>query len=331
VGRRAAFAKVRLARRIKPRYQRAPVLEEDPDNDPATLKFIAPPPAKGGLFALERPALPAGIVIMPSLKNRAALITGAGQGIGAAIARAFHREGAHVLITDIDLKRAQMLATELGERAEALRLDVGEEEDWRAAEAYVDALHGGLDILVNNAGVTGFLETEGPHDPEHFHLASWRAVHRVNLDGLALGCRTAIALMKHRRAGSIINLSSRSGVVGIPGAAAYASSKAAVRNHTRTVALYCAQQGYSIRCNALLPAAILTPMWDAMLGDATQREAILKEIAAGVPMGRFGTPEEVAEAAVFLAGDASSYMTGTGLDLDGGILAGAEAAPGQRE
>jgi len=156
-------------------------------------------------------------------------------------------------------------------------------------------------------------------------------VHRVNLDGLALGCRTAIALMKGRRAGSIINLSSRSGVVGIPGAAAYASSKAAVRNHTRTVALYCAQQGYAIRCNALLPAAILTPMWDAMLGDGPEREAILKDIAAGVPMGRFGTPQEVAEAAVFLAGDASSYMTGTGLDLDGGILAGAEAAPGRRE
>jgi len=268
---------------------------------------------------------------MTSLNHRIALVTGAGRGIGEAIARAFHREGAHVLITDINADSANALAAELGERAESLPLDVGEEDDWRAAQAQVRARHGGLDILVNNAGITGFLETEGPHDPEHFHLASWRAVHRVNLDGLALGCRTAIALMKGRRAGSIINLSSRSGVVGIPGAAAYASSKAAVRNHTRTVALYCAQQGYAIRCNALLPAAILTPMWDAMLGDGPEREAILKDIAAGVPMGRFGTPQEVAEAAVFLAGDASSYMTGTGLDLDGGILAGAEAAPGRRE
>lgn len=268
---------------------------------------------------------------MTSLNHRIALVTGAGRGIGEAIARAFHREGAHVLITDIDADSANALAAELGERTESLRLDVGEEADWRTAQAHVRARHGGLDILVNNAGITGFLETDGPHDPEHFNLASWRAVHRVNLDGLALGCRTAITLMKGRRAGSIINLSSRSGVVGIPGAAAYASSKAAVRNHTRTVALYCAQQGYPIRCNALLPAAILTPMWDAMLGDGPEREAILKDIAGGVPMGRFGTSQEVAEAAVFLAGDASSYMTGTGLDLDGGILAGAEAAPGRRE
>lgn len=268
---------------------------------------------------------------MTSLNHRIALVTGAGRGIGEAIARAFHREGAHVLITDINTGSANALAAELGERAESLRLDVGEEANWRAAKAHVRTRHGGLDILVNNAGITGFLETEGPHDPEHFQLASWRAVHRVNLDGLALGCRTAIALMKGRRAGSIINLSSRSGLVGIPGAAAYASSKAAVRNHTRTVALHCAQQGYPIRCNALLPAAILTPMWDAMLGDGPEREAILNDIAAGVPMGRFGTPQEVAEAAVFLAGDASSYMTGTGLDLDGGILAGAEAVPGRRE
>ncbi|WBQ09097.1 SDR family oxidoreductase [Hyphomonadaceae bacterium ML37] len=267
---------------------------------------------------------------MTSLNHRIALVTGAGRGIGEAIARAFHREGAHVLITDIDADSANALAAELGARAESLPLDVGAEDDWRAAQAHVRTRHGGLDVLVNNAGITGFLETEGPHDPEHFQLASWRAVHRVNLDGLALGCRAAIALMKGRRAGSIINLSSRSGVVGIPGAAAYASSKAAVRNHTRTVALYCAQQGYPIRCNALLPAAILTPMWDAMLGDGPQRDTILNDIASGVPMGRFGTPQEVAEAAVFLAGDASSYMTGAGLDLDGGILAGAEAAPGRR-
>ncbi len=268
---------------------------------------------------------------MPSLDNRIALVTGAGRGIGEAIARALHREGAHVLVTDIDANSAAKLAAALGERAESLALDVSEEEHWLKAQAHVAARHGGLDILVNNAGITGFLETEGPHDPEHFRLESWRAVHRVNLDGLAMGCRAAIALMKHRKSGSIINLSSRSGVVGIPGAAAYASSKAAVRNHTRTVALYCAQLGYPIRCNALLPAAILTPMWDAMLGDGPQRDAIQAEIASGVPMGRFGTPQEVAEAAVFLASDASSYMTGTGLDLDGGILAGADAAPGRRE
>lgn len=98
-------------------------------------------------------------------------------------------------------------------------------------------------VVVNNAGVTGFERSAGPHDPEHASLDDWREVHRVNLDGTFLGCRYAIAAMRDRGAGSIINISSRSGLVGIPGAAAYASSKAAVRNHSKTVALYCAQQG----------------------------------------------------------------------------------------
>lgn len=266
---------------------------------------------------------------MGHLQDKTALVTGAGRGIGAAIARAFVREGAFVHITDIDLEAAQNLAAELGDTACAFRLDVAREADWAEAE---DRLWeaGGLDILVNNAGITGFLETPGPHDPEHLDLASWRAVMAVNADGVALGCRTGIRMMK-AKGGAIVNLASRSGVVGIPGAAAYAASKAAVMNHTRTVALYCAQAGYAIRCNALLPAAILTPMWDAMLGDGAQREALIADIAAGVPLGRFGTPEEVAEAALFLASERAGYITGTGLHLDGGILAGADASPKQAE
>lgn len=266
---------------------------------------------------------------MKSLQNKTALVTGAARGIGAAIAEAFIEEGAHVLITDIDETGLQALANRLGPAAHPLRLDVTCEADWEAAAGWVREHWGGLDILVNNAGITGFLETPGPHDPEHFNLADWRTVHAVNTEGTALGCRTAIGLMKARGTGSIINLSSRSGVVGIPGAAAYAASKAAVHNHTRTVALYCAAQGWSIRCNALLPAAILTPMWDAMLGQGEQREAIMKAVADEAPLKRFGTPAEVADAAVFLASDKSSYMTGSDIHLDGGILAGAAAAPSQ--
>lgn len=268
---------------------------------------------------------------MTDLNGKTALVTGAGRGIGAAIAERFHKAGAHVLLTDIDKGAVTARAKALGDGAHAIQLDVSLEADWTQAEAEVQLLWGGLDILVNNAGITGFLETPGPHDPEHLDLASWRAVHAVNTDGVALGCRAAIRLMKAKGAGSIINLSSRSGVVGIPGASAYAASKAAVRNHTKTVALYCAEQGWAIRCNAILPAAILTPMWDAMLGEGAQRETIMKSVTDGVPLKRFGTAEEVADAAVFLASDASAYMTGSDLHLDGGILAGAQARPAQAE
>jgi len=263
------------------------------------------------------------------LQDKTALVTGAARGIGEAICAAFIREGARVLATDIDEQALLETAGRLG--AEAIALDVREEADWRRAQAWVEDRWGGLDSLVNNAGITGFLETSGPHDPEHLDLASWRAVMATNADGTALGCKTAIALMKARGGGSILNLSSRSGVVGIPGAAAYAASKAAVRNHTKSVALYCAQAGYGIRCNSIHPAAILTPMWDAMLGDGEERAAIIADIEAGVPLKRFGRADEVAEMAVYLASDAAAYVTGSEFHIDGGILAGAEASPAKAE
>ena len=153
-------------------------------------------------------------------------------------------------------------------------------------------------------------------------------MHAVNLDGVLLGCQTAIKAMKDAGAGSIINISSRSGLVGIPGAAAYASSKAAIINHTRSVALYCAQQGWRIRCNAIAPAAILTPIWEPMLGDGPDREEKMAALVADTPLKRFGQPDEVAALAVMLASDDAAYMTGETLTLDGGLLAGSAASPG---
>jgi len=116
-------------------------------------------------------------------------------------------------------------------------------------------------------------------------------------------------------------------MVGVPGAAAYASSKAAVRNHTKSVALWCAQQGLTIRCNSIHPGAILTPMWEPMLGSGPDREVRLAALAHDTPLHRFGTPEEVAAVAVFLASDESSYITGSELSIDGGLLAGSAATP----
>jgi NAD(P)-dependent dehydrogenase (short-subunit alcohol dehydrogenase family) len=258
---------------------------------------------------------------MPRLNTKTCIVTGAGRGIGAAIARAFAREGAAVVVTDKDEVSAADVAREIG--GEAMRLDVASEQDWDAlAKAWPES-----DVVVNNAGVTGFEEGLRPHDPETTSLEDWRAVHAVNLDGTFLGCRYAIRAMRPRGAGSIINISSRSGIVGIPAAAAYASSKAAVRNHTKSVALYCAEQGLNIRCNSVHPAAVLTPMWEPMLGTGPDRAARMAAFVADTPLRRFGDPDEVAALVVMLASDEAAYMTGAELNIDGGLLAGSAATP----
>jgi NAD(P)-dependent dehydrogenase (short-subunit alcohol dehydrogenase family) len=259
---------------------------------------------------------------MPKLQNKTALVTGAARGIGEAIARCFAREGASVIVADIDTENGRRVAREIG--GSFFKLDVADEADWEA----LAKAHPTVDIVVNNAGITGFEESPGPHDPEHASLSEWHRVHAVNLDGCFLGCRYAIGAMKVKGEGAIINMSSRSGLVGIPGAAAYASSKAAIRNHTKSVALYCAQQGWRIRCNSIHPAAILTPMWEALIGDGPDREARMAVMVSDTPLKRFGTVEEVAALALLLASDDAAYMTGSELHLDGGLLAGSVASPG---
>lgn len=262
------------------------------------------------------------------LEGKTALVTGAARGIGAAIASAFVENGAFVYLSDINDAQGQVLAASLGGHACYIHLDVREECEWQAAMAQVLHERAGLHVLVNNAGITGFEDGCFVHNPEHVSLEDWLAVHRTNLDGVFLGCKHAIqAMRRSASAGSIINISSRSGLVGIPGAAAYASSKAAVRNHTKTVALYCAEQQLPIRCNSIHPAAILTPMWEPMLGDGAEREARMRAFVQDCPMRRFGRPEEVAYVAVMLASDEATYMNGAELNMDGGILAGAIAAP----
>jgi NAD(P)-dependent dehydrogenase (short-subunit alcohol dehydrogenase family) len=263
------------------------------------------------------------------LNGKIALVTGAARGIGAAIARACVAEGASVYVTDLLDDRGSCLAAELGPAARYHHLDVRRNDDWSAAIDIVLSTHGRLDVLVNNAGVTGFENGSAAHDPEHATLAAWHAVLETNLDGVFLGCQHGIRAMRRTGRGSIINMSSRSGLVGIPLAAAYAASKAAVRNHTKSVALYCAQQGLAIRCNSVHPAAIMTPMWEAMLGDGPDRPAREAALVRDTPLKRFGTPAEVASVVVYLASDESAYTTGAELVLDGGLLAGSAVVPGE--
>lgn len=257
---------------------------------------------------------------MNRLQNKVALVTGSASGIGAAIAQKFFEEGACVIVTDIK-PPSQKTISEVASLF--LTLDVQYENQWQNAIKQVLESYGRLDILVNNAGVTGAQKDLLPQDPEHTSLAHWRAVHAINLDGVFLGCKYGIQAMKEGEGGSIINITSRSGLVGVPGLAAYASSKAAVHNHTKSVALYCANQNYNIRCNSIAPASILTPLWDDILADKHAFEAM----AQSIPLKRCGTPEDVAFAALFLASEESSYMTGSEVILDGGILAGTATSP----
>ena len=264
---------------------------------------------------------------MSRLSGKIALITGAARGIGTAIARAFVTEGARVLLTDIRDSDGERTAAALGSAARYRRLDVRHDHDWRQAMADVLQHEQRLDILVNNAGITGFEDGIRPQDPEHVVLTDWHAVLATNLDGVMLGCKHAITAMRRHGSGSIVNIGSRSGVVGIPAACAYAASKAGVRNHTRSVALYCAEQGLAIRCNVIQPASILTPMWEPLLGDGPDRETRMREYTRDTPLARFGRVDEVAALAVYLAGDESAYMTGSELTLDGGMLAGTAVPP----
>jgi NAD(P)-dependent dehydrogenase (short-subunit alcohol dehydrogenase family) len=271
---------------------------------------------------------------VPRLASKVALITGAARGIGLACAQAFANEGCFIIATDIDVAGVSAAAAALSPSAIAIELDVREESHWQRALAQALATCGHVDIVVNNAGITGFVPPMGPHDPEHASLEAWRAVHATNLDGVFLGCKHAIAAMKppQGRGGSIVNISSRSGQVGVSRAAAYASSKAGVRNHTKSVALYCAEMNYPIRCNSIHPGAILTPIWEPMLGDRPEsRSAAIADIAAEVPLRRMGDPADVAHLALYLASDESKYVTGAEFVIDGGILAGSPASPRRDE
>ncbi len=264
---------------------------------------------------------------MQRLSGRTAIVTGAAQGIGLAIARRLIEEGAHVLLTDIRDADGAAAARDAGASASYRHLDVREPTQWATVVSECLEARGQLDVLVNNAGITGFEEHPGAHDPAHVSIEAWRAVFATNLEGVMLGCQAAIRAMMAAGRGSIINIGSRSGVVGIPGAADYAASKAGVRNHTKSVALWCAEQELAIRCNVVQPAAILTPMWEPMLGSGPDRAARIAAAVADAPLRRFGTAEEVAALVAYLASDESAYCTGGEFNIDGGLLAGSAAAP----
>jgi 3(or 17)beta-hydroxysteroid dehydrogenase len=262
---------------------------------------------------------------MEPFKGKVALITGGMQGIGKTTALMLVAEGATVIISDIDQEKGAATAA-IGKNCFYLNLDVQKDSDWKQSIDSIVQKHGKLDILINNAGVTGTDPKMGPQDPEHTSLQSWQEIQAINVEGVFLGCKYGIKAMKEK-GGVIVNVSSRSGIVGVPGLAAYAASKAAVRNHTKSVALYCCEQNYPIRCNSVHPATILTPIWEAMLGEGKEREKNIEKLTQNIPMKKMGTPEDVANAIIFLCSEKSGYITGAELVIDGGILAGTATSP----
>ncbi len=250
--------------------------------------------------------------------DKTVLISGGASGIGAAAARAFVRGGARVVVADIQDTKAEALARELGETALGIRLDVTDEASWRSAVAAAARL-GPLTTLVNSAGISV------PASIEDESLAGFRHTLAINLEGTFLGCKVGVEALKAGRGGAIINVAStlgaRSGAI-FP---AYSASKGGVRMLTRAVALHCAEQGYDIRVNALLPGAIHTEMVEGYIaaGEAAgaSREQVIAGFAQSHPLKRLGRPEEPAAAIVFLASDEASFITGADLPVDGGFLA----------
>jgi len=262
------------------------------------------------------------------LQGQVALVTGAAQGIGEATALALAEAGARVMVSDQHESRLDAALgrlREAGADAAAMAHDVRDESQWQAVIAATIERFGGLDLLVNNAGVeTAALLADCA-------VEDFRRVMEVNVTGVFLGLKQAVRAMRpggaSGRGGSIVNLSSVAGLIGTSGHVAYHASKGAVRTMSKAAAVECAQLQMGIRVNSIHPAIVETAMGSSFiqgfvdLGLAPDYGAAEAAIRAAHPLGRFGRPDEVAQAVVYLASPAAAWITGTELVLDGGYVA----------
>jgi NAD(P)-dependent dehydrogenase (short-subunit alcohol dehydrogenase family) len=250
------------------------------------------------------------------LAGKFAFITGGASGIGLATAQRFAEEGAQVALADINDAGVKAVAA-TNPAFFAVHLDVVDEASWDAAMAEVLGRFGRLDILLNSAGIAPL------GDIEKETLAQFRRVMAINVDGVFLGCRAGVVAMKDH-GGSIVNMSSVSGLIGGNNIAAYNASKGAVRLLTKSVALHCARKQYGIRCNSVHPTFVETPMLMEGLNrrPEDQRQRIEDALRAQVPLGRFAKPVEIADLIVYLSSDESKFVTGAECVIDGGMTAG---------
>jgi len=255
---------------------------------------------------------------MSRVADKVVLVTGAGSGIGRASAKLLAAEGATVIVTDVDraggLETVQQIASlNSGGGARFEEQDTAKEADWRRIIDDIMAREGRLNGLVNNAGIAGPF----PSSFEGESLDQWRRILSINVEGVFLGCKYGVPALRASGGGSIVNMSSLAALLGTPDLSAYGASKGAVRQFTKTVAMDCARKGYKVRCNSVHPGIIMTPMGEHILPSEKARERTRQR----VPIGHFGTPEDIAYGVLYLISDESRFMTGAELVIDGGMNA----------
>lgn len=253
------------------------------------------------------------------LTGKIALISGGASGIGAATARLFVEEGARLVVGDINIEKGRSVVTQLGDAARFVELDVTSPESWKGAVEATKKEFGGITTLINSAGVSI------PGNIEDISLDDFRKTISINLEGTFLGTQAGVRALKTVKGAAIVNVASTLGHRGGAFIPAYCASKGGVRMFTRSVALHCAESQYDIRVNTVSPGAIHTEMVEAYIDAGVKAgstaEDVIKGFADGHPMKRLGTPNEPANAIVFLASDEASYSTGIDIPVDGGYLA----------
>jgi 3(or 17)beta-hydroxysteroid dehydrogenase len=241
---------------------------------------------------------------MTKLQGKVAIITGAGGGIGAATARLFAREGARLVLTDINADAVSAIAKEIGAGSIAVQHNVTDEASWQSVMDETIRQFGALDVLVNNAGILHV------GDVVHTSLEDWKRVQAVNGDGVFLGCKLAVPLMEKSGGGSIINISSNSANMAISTFCAYSASKGLVRSLTKSTAAYCRERGKGVRCNSVHPKGVATRMITSMF------DGITDDALRGQLMSKLCGPEDIAPMLLFLASDDSKLANGAEFTID---------------